>query len=72
MALFNGINKIAIFPSRFKGLGYANTNPVGDATWRVIDRHDAGRDAPVGPVYRSKEELLADLPRYAKSWGYVD
>lgn len=71
MALFNGINQIAIHSTRFAGLGYANTNPAGAAVWRVIDRHDAGREAAVGPVYQTKDELLADLSRYAESWGYA-
>ena len=71
MAMYNGVNKIEITRTRFKGLGYANTCPVGKACWRVIDLHQEGREASVGPIYNTKAELLADLERYAKdSWGY--
>lgn len=71
MAMFNGINQIVMHATRFAGLAFANTNPVGPAVWRVIDKHDVGREAAVGPVYRTREELLADLPRYAAdTWGY--
>ncbi len=70
MALYNGINKIKIQSTQYAGLGFANTNPAGVACWRVIDMHDEGRTAPVGPIYKSKFELLQDLPRYAAIWGY--
>ena len=70
MELFNGVNKITVSPTRFAGLGYANTNPVGKACWRFVDLHDTDRKAVVGAVYYSKVELLADLDRYAKTWGY--
>lgn len=71
MAMYNGINLIQIKSTRYAGLGFANTNPMGDATWRVIDLHDAGREAAVGPLYKSKQELLSDLDRYASdTWGY--
>ncbi len=69
--LFNGVNKIKVHSTQFAGLGYANTNPAGAACWRVIDLHESGRVAAVGPLYSSKAELLADLPRYARdSWNY--
>lgn len=67
--MYNGINKIIIHKTRCEGLGYANTNPVGKACWRVIDVSDA-RSASVGPIYASKVELLADFNRYSKTWGY--
>jgi hypothetical protein len=70
MAMFNGVNEIKIHSTQYAGLGYANTNPAGVALWRVIDQHDKGREASVGPLYKSKAELLADLPRYAATWGY--
>ena len=70
MNLYNGVNKLVVQPTRYAGLRYANTNPAGSPVWRVIDAHDAGRLAAVGPVYQSKAELLADLPRYAATWGY--
>lgn len=68
--LFNGINRIAIQKTRHEGLGFANTNPAGSPVWRVIDLHDAGRAAVVGPMYRSKAELLTDFDRYSATWGY--
>lgn len=68
--MYNGTNKIAVRPTQFAGLGYANTNPAGRPLWRVIDKHDAGREAAVGPQYTTRQELLADLPAYAKQWGY--
>ena len=67
----NGVNEIKISKTRFAGLGFANINPAGAAVWRVIDLHDAGREAVVGPIYKTKAELLADLDRYAASWGYA-
>ncbi len=73
MAMFNGVNEIKIHSTQYAGLGYANTNPAGVALWRVIDKHDVpegGREGVVGPQYKSKAELLADLPRYAATWGY--
>ena len=69
--MYNGTNKIAINNTRYDGLGYANTNPIGKACWRVVDLHEPGRQMAVGPLYNSKAELLADFERYAKdSWGY--
>jgi hypothetical protein len=70
MVMYNGINRIHIHSTRYPGLGFANTNPAGTAIWRVIDCHEEGREASVGPQYKTKTELLADLDRYAKTWGY--
>ena len=39
--------------------------------WRFV--HGCGHEdnfAVVGNQYRTKDEILADLPRYAESWGY--
>ncbi|MCP3017412.1 hypothetical protein [Cupriavidus basilensis] len=71
--MFNGTNPITIHRTRYAGLGYANTNPAGKPLWRVIDLHNDlrnDRNAAVGPLYETKSELLADLDRYAKTWGY--
>lgn len=68
--MFNGFRDIHIHRTRYAGLGYANTNPAGKPIWRVIDLHDEGRAATVGEQYQTKDELLADLDRYAKTWGY--
>jgi hypothetical protein len=57
--------------TRFEGLGYINQ---AKGLWRVVDIHDAISSSEprcVGPQYKSKTELLADLERYAReSWGY--
>lgn len=54
-------------PTRFKELGYRKTMP---GLWRFVD---AETGADVGPQYRTKAELLADLERYARdSWGLAD
>jgi hypothetical protein len=67
----NGVNPIALHATQFKGLKYGNSNPAGKPLWRVYDCHEIGTPAAVGPLYASKAELLADLPRYAReSWGY--
>ena len=53
-----------IHPTRFAPIGYAKICP---GYWSVIALDD---NAQVGPQYRTKGELLADLPRYARdSWG---
>jgi hypothetical protein len=50
--------------TRFPGLGYRKDSPN---LWRVVDT-SSGRS--VGPQYRTKAELLADLARYAReNWG---
>jgi hypothetical protein len=62
-----------IIKTRFAGLGYWHQ---GHALWRVVDLHESvlnsqGVPRVVGPQYKSKEELLGDLDRYAReSWGY--
>lgn len=49
-------------PTRFKALFYFKW---GD-TWRICDADGA----PTGPPYRTKMELLGDLERISKNWGY--
>ncbi len=59
--------KYRIHPTRFAELGYVNYSP-GD--WRVVALDSDNPDTnSVGPHYRSKLELLADLERYATSYG---
>lgn len=48
--------------TRFDNLTYAN---VQRGVWSFF--HEGAR---VGPPYASKEELLADLSRYAADFGY--
>ena len=50
-------------PTRFAELAYANHAP---GLWRIIA---TDTDQAVGPFYASKAELLADLDRYATSFG---
>ena len=53
-------------PTRFPCLMYGQTAP---SCWRVIDAHETRR-AAVGPMYRTREELLSDLDRYAReTWS---
>jgi hypothetical protein len=49
--------------TRYPELGYAN---YGRACWRIVDRSD---NRVVGPIYKTKAELLADLDRYAAVFG---
>ena len=52
--------------TRFPGLMYGQVAP---SCWRVIDAHETRR-AAVGPMYRTREELLSDLDRYAReTWS---
>jgi hypothetical protein len=51
-------------PTRFAELGYRRDF---ENCWRFVCIET---DASVGPQYRTKAELLADLGRYAsESWG---
>lgn len=47
-------------------LYYGKQNNVG---WRFVINNSGF--AQVGPIYKTKAELLADLPRYAESWGFL-
>lgn len=55
-------------PTRVSFLFYTRITPT---LWRVVDRSDgAGPIRCVGPLYRTKAELLADFDRYARdAWG---
>lgn len=35
--------------------------------WRYVVQNDGFRQC--GPIFRTKAELLADLPRYASTWA---
>ena len=52
-------------PTRYPGLLYARFSTT---LWRFID---ADGNKPVGPHYRTKGELFADMERYAAQWGCV-
>ena len=59
--------------TRFKHLYFEQVEP---GLWRVFDLCDAKSDGTgqhvVGPFYRSKDELLADLHRYGTEYGAED
>ncbi len=50
-------------PTRYPELGYAKHTPT---LWRIVSTDDG---STIGPHYRTKGELLADLPRYAEEYG---
>ena len=49
--------------TRFRELDYRQD---GTSLWRIVD---AETGASIGPQYRTKTELLADLSRYARDFG---
>ena len=58
-----------IRPTRYATLGYRCD---GRGLWRVYDVDDRESPAAVGPQYRTKAELLADLAHYAREYGCPD
>ncbi len=54
-----GVPTTTIRPTRFKELGYRQDAPD---LWRI---YDPDSQSAIGPFYKSKAELLADLDRYA-------
>lgn len=58
---------MTVHPTRFEVLGFAKIKP---GLWRVVALDYPRRPAAVGPHYRTRGELLADLDRYAfEAWG---
>ena len=49
--------------TQYQELGYRMDSP---GNWRVVATET---DQSIGPHYASKQELLADLPRYASEYG---
>lgn len=49
--------------TRYKELAYEDQGPQ---VWRFID---TSTNRAVGPIYATRAELLADLPRYANQFG---
>lgn len=49
-------------------VGYSNLHP---AHWQHIDCTQPLRQAPVGPIYQTKDELLADHERYLRDAGWL-
>ena len=58
--------KYVVHPTRFELMGFCNFAP---SHWQFVDLSD-GKIAQVGPIYRSKAELLADCERYCTQFGY--
>jgi hypothetical protein len=52
--------------TRFDGLLFANLEP---GCWSFFD--DTDGPARIGPLYHSRDELLADLHRFACERGFV-
>jgi hypothetical protein len=50
-------------PTRFAELGYRKDS---SRLWRI---YALDGPAAVGPLYRTKAELLADLERFAREYG---
>lgn len=64
MTLIGIFGGLTVRPTRFPELGYAR---IDATTWMFVDA-ESGKQ--VGPQYRTKGGLLADLTRYAlESWG---
>lgn len=64
---FNGHALRPLFHSATSGIYFVKLSPTD---WRHVDTSDAGRPATVGPIYKSRSELLADSLRYCReSWG---
>jgi hypothetical protein len=60
-----------LYKTRYEGLKYGHIKgPCG--FWTYFDCHDP-RMAPaqVGIQYATRDDLLADLNRYARQWGHI-
>jgi len=57
---------IGIRATRFEELGYRQDGPN---LWRIYDIMDPDSPGAVGPHYKTKAELLADLEDYAAGFG---
>ncbi len=55
------------YKSRISHLWYGCIAP---STWVIFDNQD-GQMAQVGELYKSKDELLADLHRFATERGFI-
>jgi predicted membrane protein len=60
------IQSSPINKTRFKEIGFTKVAP---GLWRFVDLETG---ATVGPHYARKDELLADLTRYATDYGCSD
>jgi hypothetical protein len=59
------VTKVKVYKTRFKELGYCHSL---SGEWRIVAREE-DPPAAVGPMYRSRVELLCDLERYAAIYG---
>lgn len=55
-----------VYPTRYPELSFRRTGPGN--VWRFVD---TSTGSVVGPYYRSKAELLADLQRYGNEFTGV-
>jgi len=56
--------------TRYPNFRYAQIAP---GVWRIIQSDDPNGSfigGSTGPIYHSKTELLTDLDRVAREWGY--
>ncbi len=62
-----------IHPTRYPELSYVHETP---GLWRIVDAlgglNASGFLSRIGPHYRTRAELLADLARYASVYGCDD
>ena len=58
------LGELNVKRTRYPDLGYARTGDI----WRVVDINSG---SVVGPHYKTRIELLADLNRYAHDYGCV-
>ena len=58
----------ALRPTRNENLAYRQDGP---ALWRFYDITDGRKDRLVGPQYKTKSELLADLSDYEVRAGWA-
>lgn len=65
MAIYSGMIQLTITKTRFNGLGFTN---VGTGYWRMLD---TATEEFIGSHYKTKSELLADLPNFAKERGFA-
>ena len=56
-------SRCMLYGTRYPELGYRKDS---DTLWRIVDKSSG---AAIGPHYRTKGELLADLDRFARDFG---
>lgn len=59
-------DQLKIHRTRFAELAFVKLTPT---CWRLVATASLPRVAVIGPLYRTKAELLADLTGYAAGYG---